>query len=64
MDEDNRLRAILTQTDLVAYSWPILLERSKEEALRETRRMFYTLLIGGGLLIYAIAMVLIIRFVI
>ncbi|MEM1233045.1 MAG: CBS domain-containing protein [Pseudomonadota bacterium] len=62
VDEDKRILAILTQTDLVAYSWPLLLARTKEQALQESRRMFYSLLIGGGLLIYAIAMVIIVRF--
>ncbi|MEM6693982.1 MAG: CBS domain-containing protein [Pseudomonadota bacterium] len=61
VDADNRIRAILTQTDLVAYSWPLLLAKTKEEALRESRRMFYALMIGGGLLIYAIAMVIVLR---
>lgn len=62
VDEDNRIRAILTQTDLVAYAWPVLLARNKEVALRESRRLFYSLLFGGGLLIYAIAMILVVKF--
>ncbi|MEM6757870.1 MAG: CBS domain-containing protein [Pseudomonadota bacterium] len=61
VDEENRILAILTQTDLVAYSWPLLLARTKDDALKESRRMFYSLLIGGGLLAYAVAMVVIIR---
>ncbi|MEM7733865.1 MAG: CBS domain-containing protein [Pseudomonadota bacterium] len=59
--DDDRLIAILTQTDLIAYAWPVLLSQTKELALRESRRMFYALLIGGGLLIYAIAMVILAR---
>ncbi|MEL6647652.1 MAG: CBS domain-containing protein [Pseudomonadota bacterium] len=57
--DDDRLLAILTQTDLIAYAWPVLLAQTKELALRESQRMFYALLIGGGLLIYAVAMVVV-----
>lgn len=63
VDDNDKISAILTQTDLVAYAWPVLLARTKEEAVKDSRRMFYALLIGGGLLIYAIAMLVIVRFV-
>lgn len=59
VDGDNRIKAVLTQTDLVAYSWPILMEQAKELAEISARRNYVLLLIGGGILIYAIAMVVI-----
>lgn len=59
VDEDNRIKAVLTQTDLIAYSWPVIMEQAKELAEITARRNYVMLLIGGGILIYAIAMVII-----
>ncbi|MEO0568668.1 MAG: CBS domain-containing protein [Pseudomonadota bacterium] len=58
VDDQHKIRAILTQTDLIAYAWPVLLAQTKEIAERDSRRRFYALLIGGGILIYALAMVI------
>lgn len=61
VDENHRITAILTQTDLVAYSWPVMMEQAKELAQISARRNYIMLLIGGFVLVYAVAMVLILQ---
>lgn len=57
VDEEDRVRAVLTQTDMVAYSWPLLVEQAKQNAERDARKNYVILLIGGAILIYSIAIV-------
>ncbi|MEM6762726.1 MAG: CBS domain-containing protein [Pseudomonadota bacterium] len=59
VDGEGRIKAVLTQTDLMAYAWPVLLAQTKDLAERDARKNFYVLMIGGCILIYAIAMVII-----
>jgi len=59
VDGENRIKAVLTQTDMIAYSWPVLMDQARELAEISARRNFNYTLIGGGILIYAIAMVII-----
>ncbi|MEO0383497.1 MAG: CBS domain-containing protein [Pseudomonadota bacterium] len=61
VDADKRIKAVLTQTDLIAYSWPLIMAQTKEIAQRDARRNFYLLMIGGGVLIYAIGMIFLIN---
>ncbi|MEM9584256.1 MAG: CBS domain-containing protein [Pseudomonadota bacterium] len=62
VDKDDRIKAVLTQTDLIAYSWPVILAQTKDIAQRDALKSFYVLMIGGGLLVYAIAMVILIKY--
>lgn len=57
VDENDRIKAVLTQTDMVAYSWPVLMQQAKEIAEINARKNYTYLLIGGGVLVYSIAMV-------
>ncbi len=59
VDGSDKIKAILTQTDMVAYSWPVLMRQATEIAERDARRNYVYLLIGGAALIYAIAMVVV-----
>ncbi len=61
VDDDNRPIAILTQTDLIAYSWPELLSQTALIAKLTVRRNFNILIILSGILIYTIFIVLILR---
>ena len=57
VDGADRIKAVLTQTDMIAYSWPVLMRQAKEIAEINARKNYVYLLIGGGILIYSIAMV-------
>ncbi len=60
VDEAGRVTSVLTQTDMVAYAWPVMMSQAKDLADREARRNTVLLMIGGGILVYAIAMVVVV----
>ena len=45
---------------MVAYAWPVMMSQAKDLADREARRNTVLLMIGGGILVYAIAMVVVV----
>lgn len=61
VDDDNKPIAILTQTDLLAYSWPELLSQAKEIAKLSLRRNYNIVGIIGAIVLYTVALVVILR---
>jgi CBS domain-containing protein len=54
VDDQNRPIAILTQTDLVAFSWPELLSQASQIAALTVRRNYNLVAIIGGILAYTL----------
>ncbi len=61
VDNDNRPIAILTQTDLLAYSWPQLLSQAGEITKLTVQRNRNLFIVIGGILLYTIFLVVILR---
>ena len=51
--------AIFTQGDFVSYTWPDLLDADAQPAKATVIGNFHYFLIGGGILIYALAMIVV-----
>ena len=62
-DEDGRITAIFTQGDFVSYTWPDLLNQAAIMAKAHFLGRFHYFLIGGGILIYALAMIVVLSVV-
>ncbi len=60
VDEDGRIKALFTQGDFVSYTWPDLFEQAKNLTKASLASNFPWVLIGGGVLIYALGSLLII----
>lgn len=58
-DEDGRITAIFTQGDFVSYTWPDLLSQASSLAKAQVMGKFHYFLIGGGILMYAFAMIIV-----
>jgi predicted transcriptional regulator len=63
VDAEGRLTAIFTQGDFVSYTWPELLNQMGNLAKATVIGKFHYFLIGGGILIYALAMIVVISVV-
>ncbi|NJM33926.1 MAG: CBS domain-containing protein [Rhodomicrobium sp.] len=61
VDDDNHPIAILTQTDLIAYSWPELMSQAAQIASLTVRRNYNLFIILGGILLYTLFLVFILR---
>ena len=59
VDADGRIKAIFTQGDFVSYTWPDLLDQARNLAKATVIGRFHYFLIGGGILIYALAMIVV-----
>jgi len=55
VDEDGRIEALFTQGDFVSYTWPDLLDQARNLAKATVIGRFHYFLIGGGILIYVLA---------
>jgi len=60
VDEDGRIKAVLTQGDFVSYTWPDLLYQMRSIATATISRNWAIALIGGGIAIYSIIMVILV----
>jgi CBS domain-containing protein len=63
IDDDGRIKAIFTQGDFVSYTWPDLMGQARELAKATVLGNFHYFLIGGGILIYALAMIVVLSVV-
>lgn len=63
VDDDGRITAIFTQGDFVSYTWPDLLSQLGNLTRATVMDKFHYLLIGGGILIYALAMIVVVSVV-
>lgn len=61
VDDDNRIKAVITQTDIVSFTWPKLMEQAQALAKLTIKRNYQILLVFGGILIYSLALAAIIR---
>ncbi|MEQ9260348.1 MAG: CBS domain-containing protein [Roseovarius sp.] len=59
VDADGRIKAVFTQGDFVSYTWPDLLDQARNLAKATVIGKFHYFLIGGGILIYALAMIIV-----
>lgn len=60
VDDDNHPIAILTQTDLIAYSWPELLSQAGEIAKLTLRRNYNIIAIIAAFVLYTVALLFLI----
>lgn len=63
IDADGRIKAVFTQGDFVSYTWPDLLDQARNLAKATVIGRFHYFLIGGGILIYALAMIVVLNVV-
>lgn len=63
VDDDGRITAIFTQGDFVSYTWPDLLGQLRNLMRATVMDKFHYLLIGGGILIYTLAMIVVVSMV-
>jgi signal-transduction protein with cAMP-binding, CBS, and nucleotidyltransferase domain len=61
VDAQGRLLNVMSQGDFVSYTWPQLLTRAKEVAVKTFMERFHLHLIVGGILLYSLAMIFVIR---
>ena len=59
VDEQGRIKSIFTQGDFVSYTWPDLLAQARNLTRATVIGKFHYFLIGGGILIYALAMIVV-----
>ncbi|WP_438960885.1 CBS domain-containing protein [Nereida sp.] len=61
VDEDGRIKAVFTQGDFVSYTWPDLMGQAKELAKASVFRNWPLFLIGGGIMLYSLLMIIVVR---
>lgn len=61
VDDEGRIKAVFTQGDFVSYTWPDLLYQMQQLAKAEVTRNFPYYLIGGGIALYTLAMLFVMR---
>lgn len=59
IDADGKLINIMSQGDFVCYTWPQLLGRAKDVAVKSFMERFHLHMIVGGIMIYSIIMIFI-----
>ena len=63
VDAEGRLQALFTQGDFVSYTWPDLFIQARGLAKATVLGKFHYFLIGGGILLYTLGTLLVIRLV-
>lgn len=61
VDDGDPIKAVITQTDIVAYTWPMLMERARELAATTVKRNYPILLIAIGVIIYSVFLIAVVR---
>jgi CBS domain-containing protein len=59
VDKDGRIKAVFTQGDFVSYTWPELMGQMGSILKAQAAGNFHYILIGGGILVYTIAMIVV-----
>ncbi|GIT90817.1 hypothetical protein JANAI62_12720 [Jannaschia pagri] len=59
VDGEGRIKAVFTQGDFVSYTWPDLMGQMGSILKAQAIGNFHYLLIGGGILIYVLAMIVV-----
>jgi CBS domain-containing protein len=63
VDGEGRIKAVFTQGDFVSYTWPDLMGQMRSILKAQAAGNFHYLLIGGAIVIYALAMVVVLAVV-
>ena len=63
VDSEGRIKVVFTQGDFVSYTWPDLMAQMKNIVRAQTAGNFHYILIGGAIIIYALAMVVVLAVV-
>jgi CBS domain-containing protein len=61
VDGDGRVIAVMTQGDFVSYTWPDLVYQGRQFFRATVARNYHLLLIGGGIMLYTLVMILLLR---
>ena len=63
VDAEGRIKAVFTQGDFVSYTWPDLIGQMRSIVKAQMAGNFHYLLIGGAIVIYALAMIVVLSVV-
>ncbi|MGR3485571.1 MAG: CBS domain-containing protein [Paracoccaceae bacterium] len=63
VDAEGRVKAVFTQGDFVSYTWPDLIGQAKSMLRAQTSGNFHYILIGGAVVVYILAMVVVLSVV-
>jgi CBS domain-containing protein len=61
VDAEGRIVAVMTQGDFVSYTWPDLIYQGGHMARTVGLKNQHLLLIGGGIMLYSLVMILLLR---
>ena len=61
VDEKGHIKAMFTQGDFVSYTWPDLMYQMKSMATATVSKNWATFLIGGGVALYSLIMVIVLK---
>ncbi len=61
VDGEGRIVAVMTQGDFVSYTWPDLIYQGRLTARASMARNYHVALIGGGIMLYSLVMILLLR---
>jgi len=61
VDDEGRIQAVFTQGDFVSYTWPDLIYQASQLARASIGRNYAKWLILGGIALYAILMIVVVR---
>ena len=61
VDSEGRVRMVFSQGDFVSYTWPDLMGQARNLARASLTRNFHYVLIVGGVMLYTLLMILVIR---
>ncbi len=61
VDAEGRIVAVITQGDFVSYTWPDLIYQGRHIMRASLARNYPLILIGGGIMLYSLVMILLLR---
>ncbi|NSX56382.1 CBS domain-containing protein [Parasulfitobacter algicola] len=61
VDDEGRIKAVFTQGDFVSYTWPDLMGQAKELVKASIGKNWHFFLIGGGIMLYTLLMIVVLR---
>lgn len=61
VDAEGRIIAVMSQGDFVSYTWPDLIYQGRQMVRASVAKNYNLLLIGGGIMLYSLVMILLLR---
>lgn len=61
VDAEGRIKAVFSQGDFVSYTWPELMGQAGQLARATIFKNWHIVLIGGGIMLYTILMLIVLR---